>query len=150
MTTPAARQHPHDNGDPGEHRQAPARAAHPHPLETEEGDTIVTHPPAPRHLDNQDHVVPMSAHAFRRPPTHPEAEPPPSPLGSVLTVDQAADRMNMSVRYVRRLVADRRIAFHRIGRSIRLTTADVDAHIRAGRVEPLTTSDVWRDLRSVI
>ncbi|ORT47456.1 excisionase family DNA-binding protein [Frankia sp. KB5] len=75
---------------------------------------------------------------------------PPSPLGDVLTVDQAAVRMNMSVRYVRRLVAERRIAYHRIGRSIRLTAADVDAHVTAGRVEPLTTSDVWRGMRSVI
>jgi len=58
--------------------------------------------------------------------------------------------MNMSVRYVRRLVAERRIAFHRIGRSIRLTAVDVDAHIAAGRVEPLTASDSWRGLRSVI
>ncbi|EYT89695.1 hypothetical protein ThrDRAFT_04682 [Frankia casuarinae] len=75
---------------------------------------------------------------------------PPAPLGDILTVEQAAARMNMSVRYVRRLVAERRIAFHRIGRSIRLTSADVDAHIAAGRVESLTVSKVWRDVRSVI
>lgn len=82
-------------------------------------------------------------------PAHPPAAAPFPPHGDVLTVDQAAERMNMSVRYVRRLVADRRIAYHRIGRSIRLTATDVDAHLAAGRVEPLTTSEVWRDLRSV-
>ncbi|OAA18027.1 DNA-binding protein, excisionase family [Frankia sp. EI5c] len=78
------------------------------------------------------------------------ADTSPRPLGDVLTVEQAADRMNMSVRYVRRLIATRRIAFHRIGRSVRLTTVDVDAHITAGRVEPLTASDVWSGMRSVI
>jgi excisionase family DNA binding protein len=82
-------------------------------------------------------------------PAHVPAAVPVQPRGDVLTVDQAAERMNMSVRYVRRLVADRRIAFHRIGRSIRLTAADVDAHVAAGRVEPLTTSEVWNGLRSV-
>ncbi|WP_207550505.1 MULTISPECIES: excisionase family DNA-binding protein [Parafrankia] len=70
-------------------------------------------------------------------------------MGDILTVEQAADRMNMSVRYVRRLVAERRIAFHRIGRSVRLAATDVDAHVSAGRVEPLTESEVWRDMRSV-
>lgn len=37
-----------------------------------------------------------------------------------LTIDQAADMLGMSTRYVRRLVSERRIAFYRLGRSIRL------------------------------
>jgi excisionase family DNA binding protein len=67
----------------------------------------------------------------------------------VLTIEQAAERMAMSVRYVRRLVAERRIAFHKLGRSVRLTASDVDAHVNAGRVEVLTATDVWRGFRSV-
>jgi excisionase family DNA binding protein len=67
----------------------------------------------------------------------------------LLTVEQAAQRMNMSPRYVRRLIAGRRIAFHRIGRAVRLTVADVDAFVAAGRVEPLTSSDAWRGVRGV-
>ncbi|WP_391530201.1 excisionase family DNA-binding protein, partial [Candidatus Frankia nodulisporulans] len=114
-------------------------AAHPHPLETEEGDTIVTPHPVLEQRDHGTRVVSSPA----------PIDVAPTPLGVVLTVDQAAARMNMSVRYVRRLVADRRIAFHRVGRSIRLIAADVDAHVAAGRVEPLTTSEVWRNLRSV-
>ncbi|PWU60743.1 DNA-binding protein [Micromonospora globispora] len=70
-------------------------------------------------------------------------------VNEVLTVEEAAARMKMSVRYVRRLVAQRRIAFHKVGRSVRLKASDVDAHVDAGRVEPLTVSGVWRDLGQV-
>jgi excisionase family DNA binding protein len=66
-----------------------------------------------------------------------------------LTIEQAAERINMSVRYVRRLVAERRIAFHKIGRAVRLHVSDVDAHAAAGRIEPLTVSSVWRDARGM-
>jgi excisionase family DNA binding protein len=74
---------------------------------------------------------------------------PPTAKGSLLTIEQAAERMNMSVRYVRRLVADRRIPFHKLGRAVRLDPADVDAHVATGRVEPITASVVWRESRSV-
>jgi excisionase family DNA binding protein len=53
----------------------------------------------------------------------------------LLTVEQAADRLATSPRFVRRLIAERRIAFSRIGRHVRISAADVDAFIRAGRVE---------------
>ena len=66
-----------------------------------------------------------------------------------LTVEEAAALMKMSSRYVRRLVAERRIPFHKLGRSVRLLASDVRAHIAAGRVEPMTESDVWRGLRGV-
>lgn len=70
-------------------------------------------------------------------------------VDEVLTVEEAAARMKMSVRYVRRLVAQRRIAFHKVGRSVRVKASDVDAHVDAGRVEPLTASGVWRELGQV-
>jgi excisionase family DNA binding protein len=72
-----------------------------------------------------------------------------APTPDLLTIEQAAERLNMSARYIRRLVAERRIAFHKIGRAVRLHVTDVDAHAAAGRVEPLTASVVWRDTRSV-
>jgi excisionase family DNA binding protein len=55
----------------------------------------------------------------------------------LLTVDQAAERIGMSVRHVRRLVAERRIGYHRLGRAVRLHPADLDAYIAATRVEPM-------------
>ncbi|WP_298321677.1 helix-turn-helix domain-containing protein [Haloactinopolyspora sp.] len=67
----------------------------------------------------------------------------------MLTVAQAAAAMGMSPRYVRRLIAERRIAFHRLGRSVRIARADVRAFIDDGRVEPMTASEVWRYLRGV-
>jgi excisionase family DNA binding protein len=73
----------------------------------------------------------------------------PGTVSDILTVEETADRMNMSVRYVRRLVADRQIPFHRIGRAIRITATDVDAFLASTRVEPITPSDVWRDLKGV-
>lgn len=55
-----------------------------------------------------------------------------------LTVQEAADYLNTSVRFVRRLIAERRIAFHKVGRHVRLAVADLDAFVAAGRVAPIT------------
>jgi excisionase family DNA binding protein len=53
----------------------------------------------------------------------------------LLTVEDAADRLGTSVRFVRRLIFERRIAFVKVGRHVRIAAADLDAYIRAGRVE---------------
>ncbi len=52
------------------------------------------------------------------------------------TVEQAAERLNTAPRFVRRLIHERRIAFTRLGRHIRINAADLDAFVAAGRVEP--------------
>jgi excisionase family DNA binding protein len=66
----------------------------------------------------------------------------PAPVAvELLTVDQAADRLGMSVRHVRRLIADRQIGYHRLGRSVRLHPADVDAYVAKTRVAPITEAD---------
>jgi excisionase family DNA binding protein len=67
-------------------------------------------------------------------------------LGELLTIEQAAERINMSARYVRRLVAERRIVFYRFGRAVRIDPADLVALKAAGRVEPITAAGVWSDL----
>ena len=69
-----------------------------------------------------------------------------TPTG-LLTVEGAARRMGMSVRHVQRLVAERRIAHLRLGRSVRIDPSDVDAYLAATRVEPITESAVWRDIQ---
>lgn len=53
----------------------------------------------------------------------------------------------MSARYVRRLIAERRIVFYRLGRAVRIDPVDLTAYITAGRVEPITEATVWNDLR---
>jgi excisionase family DNA binding protein len=54
-----------------------------------------------------------------------------------LTVVEAAAFLNTSERFVRRLVAERRVAFHHVGRHVRFGVSDLDAFVRAGRVEPI-------------
>jgi excisionase family DNA binding protein len=66
-----------------------------------------------------------------------------------LKVPEAAVYLNTSVRFVRRLVAERRIAFHKVGAHIRFAVADLDAFLAAGRVEPITVESVWRDIKGV-
>jgi excisionase family DNA binding protein len=56
-------------------------------------------------------------------------------LDRLLTVEDAADRLGTSVRFVRRLVAERRIAYVKVGRHVRLDPGDVEAFIFASRVE---------------
>lgn len=63
-----------------------------------------------------------------------------------LNVEQAADYLNTSVRFVRRLIAERRIAFHKVGVHVRLAVVDLEAFVQAGRVEPITRASVLRGL----
>jgi excisionase family DNA binding protein len=54
-----------------------------------------------------------------------------------LTVDQAAERLNVPVGYVRRrLIFERRIPYVKIGRHVRIESQVVEALIEAGRMEP--------------
>jgi excisionase family DNA binding protein len=56
-------------------------------------------------------------------------------LDTLLSVEQAAERLGTSVRFVRRLVFERRIAYVKLGRHVRIAPRDLDAFIRASRVE---------------
>jgi excisionase family DNA binding protein len=58
-----------------------------------------------------------------------------SELDTLLSVEQAAERLGTSPRFVRRLVFERRIAYVKLGRHVRIAGRDLDAFIRAGRVE---------------
>lgn len=53
---------------------------------------------------------------------------------ALLTIDEAAERLNTSPRFVRRLVAERRITFTKIGKFVRIPSTEVDAFVAAGRV----------------
>ena len=67
----------------------------------------------------------------------------------LLTVEAAADRMGTSVRFVRRLIAERRIEFIKLGRLVRIAESDIDAFIEAGRMPAITSSDGWRTARRI-
>lgn len=64
-----------------------------------------------------------------------------------LNVHEAADYLNVSVRFIRRLIAERRIAFHKVGAHVRLAVDDLDVFVQAGRVEPVQVR--WSGGRAV-
>lgn len=56
-------------------------------------------------------------------------------MDRLLTATEAADRLGTSVRFIRRLVAERRIPYLKVGRHLRISSADLEAFVAAGRVE---------------
>ena len=56
-------------------------------------------------------------------------------MDTLLSVEQAAERLGTSARFVRRLVFQRRIAYVKVGRHVRITARDLDAFIAANRVD---------------
>ena len=57
-------------------------------------------------------------------------------MGRLLTVDEAAERLGTSTRFIRRLIAERRIAYTKLGRHVRIAARDLDAFVASGRIEP--------------
>jgi excisionase family DNA binding protein len=56
-------------------------------------------------------------------------------LDTLLSVEQAAERLGTSVRFVRRLVFERRIAYVKVGRHVRISEHDLSNYVATGRVE---------------
>jgi excisionase family DNA binding protein len=56
-------------------------------------------------------------------------------MEKLLTVEQAAERLGTPVRFVRRLIAERRIAYVKVGRHVRIGEADLSSFVAAGRIE---------------
>ncbi|MEV0964339.1 excisionase family DNA-binding protein [Streptomyces sp. NPDC049910] len=55
----------------------------------------------------------------------------------LLTVEQAAERLGTTVRFPRRLIAERRIAFVKIGRHVRIAESVLNAYIDGNTVQPV-------------
>jgi excisionase family DNA binding protein len=60
------------------------------------------------------------------------SRPGPAPP---LTLPEAAAYLNVSQRFMRRLVLERRIAFHKLGHLLRFCITDLDQFLASGRVE---------------
>ena len=58
----------------------------------------------------------------------------------LLTVPEAAQALNVGERFVRRLVAERRITVVHVGRHVRIPESAVSAYINAGTVPALGPS----------
>jgi excisionase family DNA binding protein len=56
--------------------------------------------------------------------------------GDLLSVPQAAERLGTPERFIRRIIAERRIRFYKVGRYVRFDAGDLDAFIAAGRIDP--------------
>ncbi len=53
---------------------------------------------------------------------------PPAPL----SIDQAAQHLGVNVRFMRRLIAERKIRHYKVGKLIRFAVADLDDFVQAG------------------
>ena len=69
---------------------------------------------------------------------------PVTGLEQLLTVAQVAELLGTTERFPRRLIAERRIRFVRIGRHVRIPQAAVREFIAAGLVEPFARPNKGR------
>jgi excisionase family DNA binding protein len=67
----------------------------------------------------------------------------------LLTVEAAAKQLSTSPRFIRRLIAERRIEFVKVGRHVRISESALADFIDAGRVEPLTSAHTQHKMRGV-
>jgi excisionase family DNA binding protein len=65
------------------------------------------------------------------------------------SVNESAEYLSTSVRFVRRLVSERRITFYKVGSHVRISLEDLEAFIQDGRVNAVTTVSVQQDLKGV-
>ena len=101
---------------------------------------------APHHVTPQAPLTGTATHASSGggkhtspPPTRPRArdrtpKPEPGP-DALLTVDQAADLLGTGTRFIRRIIAERRIAYVKVGKYVRISDADLTAFVADGRRE---------------
>jgi len=56
---------------------------------------------------------------------------PATTSGDLLTVEQAADYLNITTHFTRRLIRERRIPFLKLGRLVRFRRTDLDTYLTA-------------------
>jgi len=56
----------------------------------------------------------------------------------LISVEQLVDELGVSVRYVRRIIAERRIPYVKVGHLIRFQRDEVEGWVEANRVNALT------------
>jgi excisionase family DNA binding protein len=59
-------------------------------------------------------------------------------MDKLLTVNEAAHLLGMSVTFPRRLISERRIRFVRVGRHVRIPESALLEYVRGQTVEPVT------------
>jgi len=64
---------------------------------------------------------------------------PPVEVERPLTVAEVAELLGTTKRFPRRLIAEQRIRFVRVGRHVRIPESALQAFIEAGVIEPVTS-----------
>ena len=72
------------------------------------------------------------------------AQSRPEPVPNMLDVIEVARRLGTKPRFVRRLIAERRIEYHKFGRLVRISEPVLNDYIKAGRVEAITARNYER------
>lgn len=54
-------------------------------------------------------------------------------IPQLLSIDQLAERLGITVRHVRRLVAERRVPYYKVGKLVRFDPADITVWLESGR-----------------
>ena len=67
----------------------------------------------------------------------------------LMTSEDVAAKPRTSLRFVRRLVAERRIEYVKVGRAVRFEPSAVAAYVDRNRVQPTTRAELRRALRTV-
>jgi excisionase family DNA binding protein len=60
----------------------------------------------------------------------------------LLSLPEAADRLGTTTRFPRRLIAERRIRFVRVGRHVRIPESAIEEFVEAGTVHPITGAEL--------
>ena len=66
----------------------------------------------------------------------------------VIGVEDAATYLSVPVRFIRRLVFERRIRYYKVGKYVRFDKADLDNFLNAEAVEPVKVA--WRGGRAEV
>jgi excisionase family DNA binding protein len=67
----------------------------------------------------------------------------------LLTVEAAAEQLSTSPRFIRRLIAERRIEFVKLGRHVRISESALAEFVESGRKPAVTLADTWPGLSGV-
>ena len=67
----------------------------------------------------------------------------------LLTVDEAGEILGTGARFIRRLIASRRIRYVKLGRHVRVPESALIEFVSSGTVEPRTSRVQWRNGRVV-
>jgi excisionase family DNA binding protein len=62
---------------------------------------------------------------------------PAKPPNQLLDTSGAAEYLDVSEAFIRRIVVERRVRYYKVGKFVRFRPADLDAFVEAGRTDPV-------------